>query len=43
MWRGELKERGEEYCKGQKERDGSLSRMLERRDQVIQNFLVSKD
>ena len=29
MWKVELKERDEEYWKGQKERDDSLSRMLE--------------
>ena len=31
MWKVELKERDEEYWKGKKERDDSLSRMLERR------------
>ena len=43
MWRVELKESGEEYWRGQKERDDNLSRMVERKDQAIQNCLVSRD
>ena len=43
MWREELNKNEEAYWNGQKERDDSLARMLERKDQGNHGTLVSRD
>ena len=43
MWRKELNKKEEAYWKGQKERDNSLVRMLERRYQGNHGILASRD